>query len=251
MYDRYMIPKIIHYCWFGGSPLPKSAIKCINSWKTFFPDYVIKEWNESNFDVNMMAFTREAYAAKKYAFVSDVARFWILYHQGGLYFDTDVEVVASFDGILQRGAFMGVETPSDGTTVPTINPGLGLGCEKGNEIWKSVLDYYTTLHFLNEMGIQNNGTVVTHTTHVLTEKFGLMPKNEIQHMDGVTIYPAEFFNPFNDLTGVLNKTENTRSIHWFSKTWIDTPMWYFHITRFLHRIFGVNAFSWKNSMKSN
>ena len=104
-----MIPKIIHYCWFGGKPLPKSAIKCIKSWRKFFPDYEIKEWNESNFDVNMMTYTREAYAAQKYAFVSDVARFWILYREGGVYFDTDVEVIAPMNDIIESGPFMGVE----------------------------------------------------------------------------------------------------------------------------------------------
>ena len=98
-----MIPKIIDYCWFGGNPLPKSAQKCIKSWKRFFPQYEIKEWNESNFDVNMIPFTQEAYSARKYAFVSDVARFWILLNEGGIYFDTDVEVVAPFDDIISKG----------------------------------------------------------------------------------------------------------------------------------------------------
>lgn len=234
-----MIPEIIHYCWFGGNPLPKSAVRCINSWKKFFPGYEIKEWNESNFDVNLMTFTREAYEAKKYAFVSDVARFWILYHEGGLYFDTDVEVVASFDDILLKGAFMGVETPSDEIHVPTVNPGLGLGCEKENPVWKSILEYYKTLHYQDEKGQKIPGTVVTHTTEVLSKQYGLMPTNEIQQLEGVVVYPSDFFNPFNDLTGVLKKTANTRSIHWFSKTWIDRPMWYFWITRLLHRVWGT------------
>ena len=104
-----MIPKIIHYCWFGRNELPKSALRCIDSWRKHFPDYEIKEWNEDNFDVDMMPFTREAYARKKYAFVSDVARFWILYHHGGLYFDTDVEVIRPMHDIVARGAFMGIE----------------------------------------------------------------------------------------------------------------------------------------------
>ena len=105
-----MIPKTIHYCWFGGKPLPKSARKCIASWRKFFPDYVIKEWNESNFDVKMVPYTAEAYAAKKYAFVSDFARFWILHREGGVYFDTDVEVIRPMDDILERGAFLGMDS---------------------------------------------------------------------------------------------------------------------------------------------
>lgn len=236
-----MIPKIIHYCWFGGNPLPDSVQKCIKSWKKFLPDYEIKEWNESNFDVNMIPFTREAYAAKKYAFVSDVARFFILYNEGGLYFDTDVEVVSSLDDILAHGAYMGVEVPSKEGSMPAVNPGLGLAAEAGNKVLRSVLDHYQTQHFLDENGQQIPGTVVSHTTEVLAKEYGLQPNNEIQSLDGVTIYPQDFFNPFNDATGVLNKTKNTRSIHWYSKTWIDKPMWYFKITRIIHRFFGVDA----------
>ena len=105
------IPKIIHYCWFGRSPLPELAKKCIASWRKYFPDYEIKEWNEDNFDVNSILYTSQAYQAKKYAFVSDYARFWILYMYGGLYFDTDVEVIRPMDDIIQRGPFMGCEKP--------------------------------------------------------------------------------------------------------------------------------------------
>ena len=101
-----MIPKTIHYCWFGGNPLPEMAIKCIESWKKFLPDYEIKQWDESNFDVNMIPYAAEAYKAKKYAFVSDFARFWILYNYGGLYFDTDVEVIKPMDNIIAKGPFM-------------------------------------------------------------------------------------------------------------------------------------------------
>lgn len=232
-----MIPKIIHYCWFGGNPLPKSVKKCIESWKKYFPGYEIKEWNESNFDVNLIPYTQEAYKAKKYAFVSDVARFWILYNEGGLYFDTDVEVIKSFDDVIAKGTFMGFETPEGG-----VNPGLGLGAEKDNPLFAEVIDYYKTLHFCNEEGVQNPGTVVAHTTHVL-ENHGLKRENKIQELDGlVTIYPQDWFNPFDDLTGVLEKTTNTHSIHWFSKTWLEKPMIYFRITRILHRLLGPQFF---------
>ena len=115
-----MIPKIIHYCWFGGNPLPESAKKCIASWRKFLPDYQIKEWNEDNFDVNSIPYTQEAYEAKKYAFVSDYARFWILYKYGGLYFDTDVEVIKSFKELLENEAFAAFETEK------YIAPGLVL-----------------------------------------------------------------------------------------------------------------------------
>lgn len=106
-----MIPRTIHYCWFGRTPLPDKAKICIESWKKFMPDYEIKEWNEDNFDVNIIKYTAEAYKLKKYAFVSDYARFWILYHYGGVYFDVDVELIKPIDDILARGAFMGCEKP--------------------------------------------------------------------------------------------------------------------------------------------
>lgn len=236
-----MIPKIIHYCWFGGNPLPATAQKCINSWKKFFPDYEIKEWNESNFDVNMMEYTREAYSVKKYAYVSDVARFCVLFHEGGLYFDTDVEVVAPFDDILERGAFMGIEVPAiEGESLPKVAPGLGLGIEAHHPFYEAMLKHYEESHFLDENGAQISGTVVAHNTEILEQK-GLKPTNEIQQVDGIWIYPMDYFNPLEDATGILRKTKNTRSIHWYSKTWVDKPMWYFHVTRLVHRLFGVDA----------
>jgi hypothetical protein len=241
------IPKLIHYCWFGGAEMPESMLRCIDSWRRFFPGYEIKEWNESNFDVNLLPYTQEAYTAKKYAFVSDVARFWVLYHVGGIYFDTDVEIISSFDEIITKGAFMGVESHCKAGELPNVNPGLGLGAEKGNPVIKSIFDYYNTLRFLDEDGEKNPGTVVTHTTHVLYEQYGLKSSNEIQELNGITIYPMDYFCPFDDLTGVLRPTANTRSIHWFAKTWTDQPMWYFKMTRVLHRIFGVRFF---NSIKS-
>ena len=245
--DSIKISKIIHYCWFGDAQIPESMQRCMASWRHFFPDYEIKEWNETNFNVNLLPYTQEAYRAKKYAFVSDVARFWVLYHMGGIYFDTDVEIISSFDEIIAKGAFMGVESLCKAGALPNVNPGLGLGAEKGNPVLKSIFDYYKTLHFLNDEGEKTQGTVVTHTTHVLSELYGLKSSNEIQKLKGITIYPMDYFCPFDDLTGVLSPTKNTRSIHWFAKTWTDSPMWYFKMTRILHRLFGVRFF---NSIKS-
>lgn len=237
-----MIPHTIHYCWFGGKPLPKLMRKCIDSWQRFFPGYEIREWTEANFDVNMMPYTKEAYEAKKYAFVSDVARFWILYHEGGIYFDTDVEIVSSFEKIIANGAFMGVESLCNAGEFPKVNPGLGLGAEKGNPVLKSIFDYYRTLHFTSEFGVKTEGTVVTHTSYVLATQYGLKSTNNIQILNGVTIYPVDYFCPYDDLTGILHLTSNTCSIHWFAKTWTDEPSWYFSITRVLHRLFGIPLF---------
>ena len=238
------IPKVIHYCWFGRNPLPESAVKCIDSWKKFFPDYEIKEWNEDNFDVNIIPYTQEAYEAKKYAFVSDYARMWILYHYGGLYFDTDVEVIKSMDDIVVRGPFMGIEVEAKGDEYPLVAPGLGLGAEPKMELYKNILDYYAPLHFLSEDGSMNQVTVVKHVTNVLADN-GLKQTNELQEVCGVWIYPREYFNPLDDNTGKLVITENTRSIHWYTKTWLNkqNPLrtW---IVRRIHRYFGNDSLGW-------
>lgn len=239
-----MIPKVIHYCWFGRNPLPASAQKCIASWRKFLPDYEIREWNEDNFDVNIIPYTAQAYQARKWAFVSDYARMWILYHHGGLYFDTDVEVIAPMDDIIRRGPFMGIEVPGAPGQLPKVAPGLGLGVEPGHPIYRALLDHYANQQFLDADGNILGGTVVTHNTQVLAEH-GLQPTNDLQQVDGIWIYPIDYFNPLDDATGRLNKTANTRSIHWYSKTWVSNygpvRLW---VTRWIHRLFGVNALAW-------
>ena len=214
-----MIPKVIHYCWFGHNPLPILAIKCIESWKKYLPDYEIKEWNEENFDVNIIPYTQEAYQAKKYAFVSDYARFWILYKYGGIYFDTDVEVIKPLDDIIAYGSFMGCE--KDGATgggTPAVAPGLGLGVNPGLGLYKEILDFYTNLHFFFPDGTYNQETVVSYTTKILL-KHGLYAVNEPQKCAGVIIYPKEYFCPLDYLTGECFITQNTYTIHHYSASW--------------------------------
>lgn len=206
-----MIPKIIHYCWFGRNPLPPLAEKCIASWRKFLPDYEIKEWNEDNFDVNIIPYTTEAYAAKKYAFVSDYARFWILYNYGGVYFDTDVEVIKPMDDILAAGPFMGCEQDNP----IKVAPGLGIAAYAGMILYKRLLDYYAPLHFDPE---RFTGSIVRHTTNVLCE-LGLKNNSHIQRLNDCNIYPTEFFNPTNLTTKRLKITNNTRSIHWYADSW--------------------------------
>ena len=157
------IPKIIHYCWFGGNPLPELAQKCIASWKKYCPEYEIREWNESNFDLNCCDYVREAYEAKKWAFVSDYARFWILYHKGGIYFDTDVEIIKPLNEILKQGAFLGCET------LYTVAPGLGMAANPGLVIYKEMLDFYEKRHFRNQNGAIDTTTIVTYTTQILMQ----------------------------------------------------------------------------------
>jgi len=229
------IPKTIHYCWFGRNPLPESAKKCINSWRKYLPNYEIKEWNEDNFDVNMIPYTEEAYSRKKYAFVSDYARFWILYKYGGLYFDTDVEVIKSMDHIISKGAFMGFEQPSEdvkrGATPNSfgVNPGLGLGVNPGLGLYKEMLDYYAKLHFIDGEGKANPVTIVRHTTDLLIRK-GLKADNSLQEIEGITIYPWDYFCPQSFYTKKVAITPNTVSIHLYSDSWNSSS------TKFKRRI---------------
>lgn len=241
-----MIPKVIHYCWFGRNPLPVSALKCIQSWKMFFPGYEIKEWNEDNFDVHSIPYTREAYQAKKYAFVSDYARFWILYHYGGLYFDTDVEIIRPMGDIIAQGPFMGKELDDFDLKVQAVNPGLCLGAVQGMEIYERMLNGYQELHFVLEDGSFNPFSMIPMLTQFLIED-GLKIGGGIQHIDGVNIYPPEYFNPWDDALGKLNKTEHTRAIHWYSKTWMNPePQWKIWMKRLIRRVLGKQLLNyWK------
>lgn len=236
------IPKKIHYCWFGRNPLPESARKCIASWRKYLSDYEIIEWNEDNFDVDSIPYTRQAYEAKKYAFVSDYARFKILYEHGGLYFDTDVEVIRPIDDIVARGPFMGFEISPDGeSTMGAVNPGLGLGVSPGLGLYRDILDYYQTIPFLCNDGTLNTTTIVVHTTNVL-KRYGLKMTEGIQFVKGIYIYPQEYFNPLDDATGRLRITTNTRTIHWYSKSWLGVSPLRTWLSRHFHRIFGVDTF---------
>ena len=231
----FMIPKVIHYCWFGRNPLPESAKKCIASWRKHLPDYEIKEWNEDNFDVNIIPYTKEAYETKKYAFVSDYARFWILNHHGGIYFDTDVEVIRPMDEIIARGPFMGREAGAvikdicDAKVVGNgsdtglgVAPGLGLGVNPGLGLYKDFLDLYNTLKFRKEDGTLNTKTIVSYTTEILL-KYGLDGNNdEPQEIAGVWIYPPDVFCPMDHTqANMLNITNRTVSIHHYDCSWIN------------------------------
>ena len=218
------IPKVIHYCWFGGKPLPELARKCIASWKKFLPDFEIKEWNESNFDVYRTKFTREAYWLRHYAHVSDYARFWILYHYGGIYFDTDVELIRPMDDIIAKGTFMGFEcqegTPADNPE-GNVNPGLGMGVYPGHPFLRQVLDYYDQAHFARW-----NGKITANVT-LLTTRFLDFSKKErldggIIRANGMLIYPEEYFCPVNYYTKETKMSSNTRTIHHYMASW-TTP----------------------------
>ena len=240
-----MIPKIIHYCWFGGNPLPPLAEKCIASWKRFLPDYEIKEWNEQNFDINIIPYTAEAYQAKKYAFVSDYARFWILYHYGGLYFDTDVEVIKPMGSIIAKGAFMGCEQDSKPGIELTVAPGLGLAVESKHEIYTAILEEYDSFHFLNEDGSNNDKTVVEYVTEIL-KRHGLKNMPGIQQIEGVKIYPSEYFCPRDTVTKRLHITNNTYTIHHYMASWKDGG---FNLKRIIRKLIPESMLLWYNKRK--
>ena len=270
-----MIPKIIHYCWFGRNPLPELAKRCIASWRKFLPDYEIWQWAEISptpahslqakrpcgpsaraelaypspfprregedgnelfdkvlsFDVNSIPYTSEAYRQKKYAFVSDYARFWILYKYGGIYFDTDVEVIRPMDDIIARGNFMGFEVDPDGENTPgkyaprycfDVALGLGFGITKEHPFMRKMMDYYNGMEF---KGAEMNPwlkTIVAYTTEALMED-GLRNVKGIQQIGDITVYPHEYFAPIDVITGRLHITPNTYTIHRYMGSWDKSP----------------------------
>ena len=244
-----MIPKIIHYCWFGRNPLPPLALKCIESWKKYLPDYEIKEWNEENFDINIIPYTKEAYVRRKYAFVSDYARFWILYNYGGIYFDTDVLVLRNMNEILSKGPYMGLENDAtedvgyvEGNNLGfEVNTGLGCAAEKGMHFYKIMLDKYQDLHFVFPSGAINTKTVVSYTSEEFI-KLGANRINEIQLVDGIYIYPRFYFAPKLTNKGIPIIETYTYTAHLYAGTWVDTSMRFkMKISRLLEFIFPIKV----------
>lgn len=208
------LPKMIHYCWFGGAPLDEKAHRCIDSWKKYFPDYEIIQWNEKNFDINQYDFMRKAYDAEKWAFVSDVARLLIVYEYGGIYFDTDVEVIAPFDDILASDAdgFMGIEKTMK------VGSGLGFGAMPHSQFLYSLLKIYETIPYEEHSDNLSQIACPILTTNLLLEQ-GFISEDRRQHICGFDIYPTEYFSPIDYYTGKLKKTAQTHTIHWYSASW--------------------------------
>ena len=227
-----MIPKIIHYCWFGGGPLPEKDRRCIESWKKMCPDYTIMQWDETNYDISKNRYMKEAYDAKKWGFVPDFARLDIVYEHGGVYLDTDVELIRNLDDLLHNKAVMGFE---DGKMV---NPGSCVAAEKNHPALKQLMEMYNHLTFLQEDGSYNlTPSPVMNTDFLL--KYGLKQDNTKQIVADITIYPTEYFCPKDFFTGKLTLTNSTYSIHWFNASW-QAPKQKFLLK--VRRIVGPNIF---------
>lgn len=207
------IPKVIHYCWLGGNPKPESAQKCIASWRTYCPDYEIKEWNESNLDISANVYTRQAYEAKAWGFVPDYLRLWIVYTYGGIYLDTDVQMVRNFDPLLNEAGFCGFEDDEH------IAFGLGFGAEAGNRLLERQMHTYDGLRFVNEDGSLNRTPSPVYTTAVMKAAGFRFNDGTVQRIDGFACYPPEYFCPKSFATGILKLTKHTFSIHQFDASW--------------------------------
>lgn len=227
-----MIPKKIHYCWFGGKEKPAEVLRMMASWRKHCPDYEIKEWNETNFDIHLNRYCEEAYAARKWAFVSDVARLWALVHEGGIYLDTDVEVVRPLDGLLHHRAFLGFEG-SEWIATSTM------GAEPGHPFFIHFLLSYDHRRFLNDDGTLDQTTNVEELTHRLEVVYGIRKDGILQQAGDITLYPTDYFCPYDYINGQLNRTENTYSIHRYAQTWIKRSKWKTIVSRWFHRLIGT------------
>lgn len=208
-----LIPKIIHYCWFSGNPIPGPLKKCINSWHEKCPDYEIIRWDESNYDVGKHISTKQAYEAGNWGFVTDVVRLELMYEFGGFYFDTDVELLKNLDELRFQPAFCGREEWGH------MNSGCGFGCEKHFELVREMWEFRKDVPYLTIEGKCNAEASGYYETIPLMKR-GLRIDNSTQTVDGMTIYSSEFFSPFNYISGTETITDNTFSIHYFSGSWL-------------------------------
>lgn len=233
---KQMIPKIIHYCWFGRGQKPIQALDCIASWKKHLPDYELKEWNEESFDIHCNQYVKEAYESRKFAFVTDYVRLYALCREGGIYMDTDVEVLKSFNPFLHHHVFSGFENNG---YVPT-----GMMAAEKNSIWaRELLEQYKNRKFIQPDGsfdIRTNTEVIS---QYMAGK-GLILNNTYQDIEGLaTMYPSDYFCPKDHGTGLIELTVNSVCVHHFAGSWLShkSPAYRLHLIKNkLIKIFGVN-----------
>lgn len=229
-----MIPKIIHFCWMSGETYPTDIQKCLNSWKKKLPDYQIILWDAKKFDLNTSIWVKEAYKAKKYAFCADYIRLYALYNYGGIYLDSDVEVLRSYDELLNLPYFIGFESKQ-------YFEAATIGSEKNNPFIKRILDYYENRHFINENGEQNITIMPKVMMEVIKDKWEIKLINSLSEFDYsdnvISVFNYDWFSPI-DSTGkryVLRLTNNTYSIHHFASAWVDWKI------KLMVKIFGLNS----------
>lgn len=226
------IPKVIYYCWFGRGKMPKLAEKCIRSWKKYCPDYKIVCITEDNFDVNQNQYAKQAYEAGKWAFVSDYARLKVLYDEGGVYFDTDVELIKPIDELVKEGGYMGFD---DNNLVST---GLGFACQKGNELVAALLRDYDDINFiLPDNSYDTTPCPDRNTKTMFSLGLDVSAKNQV--FMGIKMLPEDYLCPIKYYTGKKVITKNTYSIHHFSASW-TTPT--AKRTLLVKRIIGVRMY---------
>lgn len=226
-----MIPKIIHYCWFGGNPMPEEVRKYISTWKKYCPDYKIQQWNEANFDVTQNAYCYEAYQAKKWAFVADYARLKVLEQFGGIYMDTDIEVCQNLDSFLQYNAFLGFETEGK------LQTGVIGSCKNGEWI-HNLLSHYASRHFIQE-GRMDFTTNVEIISKITKTKYGILLNNTFQVFgDNNAIFPFDYFCAKDMMDGKIKRTKNTYTIHHFAGSWLP---WYKRVRHWI-KVFWVRLF---------
>lgn len=204
--------KTIHYCWFGRGEKPALVRRCIDSWKKFMPEYSITEWNEDNFDININQFVKEAYSDRNFAFVSDYVRAYVLFNYGGIYMDTDVEVLKSFDEFLSDSFFAGFE---EGNFVGTCV----MGAEKGSEMMQIYMNHYNSVPYFNPDSTKYSDTNVVLLTKLLEDR-GLVRNDKKQTVDGITVYPRTYFSPYDYINGISYITDESAAIHHFAQLWL-------------------------------
>lgn len=239
-----MIPKKIHYCWFGGKELPKMAEKCIKSWEKHCSGWEVVRWDESNFDFDRYPFAAYCLKNRKWAFLSDIVRLVVIYEQGGVYLDTDVELLRSFDPLRKHEAFYGFELEN------RVATGLGFGAVAGHPTVKAMLDCYLALK-PDENGDYPLIPCPGLNTDALTA-LGMTLDGKMQAVAGAEIYPIEYFNPYDYVTGRMHKTRNTYSVHWYNQSWVS-PMQKLRskLTKPFHYLFGTDCFRWLRRGKRN
>ena len=213
MEESKLIPKIIHYCWFGKNKKSSIIKKCIKSWKKYCPDYKIIEWNEDNFDISSNEWCKSAYEAKKWAFVTDYVRLKVLKDYGGIYMDTDVEVLKPFNPLLDAKCLLGMEEKEYVAT-------SFMAFEKGHSLVKEFIDLYKNISFYDQNGQIIAGTNVEKLTKMLLKK-GFVQQNYYQELEsGIRIYPKEYFSPYDYINCCYEITENSYCVHHFAVSWM-------------------------------